>query len=1162
LSVAWQKRKLRPIGFLFMLPLLPALILQGCAGTSSTVDTTPPTAPTGLSATATSATQINLSWGASTAHLGVTGYRVERCSGTNCSSFVQIASPSGTTYSDTGLTASTSYTYRVRATDAAGNLSAYSNTASATTQAGPDTTPPTAPTNLVATGVSSTQVNLTWTASTDNVGVTGYRVERCTGVACTTFAQIGTTTTATAYSDTTVTVATPYSYRVRATDAAANLSPYSNTASTIPPDTAAPTPPTGLAATAVSPTEIDLSWTASTDNVGVTQYVVQRCSGSGCSSFVAIGTTAGTTSFQDKSVAANTPYTYKVAAKDGAGNVSAFSNVSSATTPTAADTTPPTAPTNLTATGISSTQINLAWTASTDNVGVTGYRVERCTGAGCSSFAQIGSTTTATTYSDTTAVVATSYSYRVRATDAAGNLSTYSNTATATAPDTTPPTAPTNLAATASSSSQIGVTWTASTDNVGVTGYRIERCTGASCSSFGQIATPTATSYNDTGLTASTSYSYRVRATDAAGNLSIYSNTASAATSGSSITVSVSPARGGLTLSQKLTVTATLTNDTTNAGVSWSSIGGGSFSAPNSTTGQAVTFIAPSSPGVLTIKATSLADGSKIATATIGVTDLTGVTTYLNGNSRQGGNLQEYALATSGPTAVNSTNFGKLFSCPVDGAIYAQPLWVANLTISGAKHNVVYVATQHDTLYAFDADTKPCFTLWQTGANSVNSLLPSGQTWVTSSDTGCGDLVPDVGIVGTPAIDLATNTIYVVSKSKTSSGTTTYHQLLHALDITTGGEKFSGPTEISASVSGTGSGSSGGIVKFDPLMNGQRPALTLENGHIIIAWASHCDFGPYHGWIMSYSASALSQEAVLNVSPNGINDGIWMSGNGPAADSTGNIYFATGNGTFDVTDTTGFTNDYGDTIIKLGPPSATSFSSLDYFRSYQQEPSPDSADIDQGSGGVLLLPAVGTKNYLIQAGKDGHIYIMNQTSLGGSLSSTNNVIQEVSTQFTGGIWGSPTYWNGNIYFGAGVNPAANTDPLRAFSFDAVTSGTMSGTPTSSTSYKYGFPGPTSPISSGGTTNGITWALDNQAYCTSQSVSCGPSVLHVYDATNLATELWNSTQGSGNTAGNAVKFAVPTIANGKVYVGTRGNNTGGSASSTTIPGELDVFGLLP
>src|SRR6202035_3351991 len=318
-------------------------------------------------------------------------------------------------------------------------------------------------------------------------------------------------------------------------DAAGNLSAYSNTASVstpAPPDNTPPTAPTNLTATAASASQINLAWTASTDNVGVTGYMVERCQGAACSNFAQIATPSGTT-FNDTGLTASTSYSYRVRATDAAGNLSAYSNTASASTPAPPDTTPPTAPTNLTATAASASQINLAWTASTDNVGVTGYMVERCAGAACSNFAQIA-TPSGTTFNDTGLTASTSYSYRVRATDAAGNLSAYSNTASASTPappDTTPPTAPTNLTATAASASQINLAWTASTDNVGVTGYMVERCAGAACSNFAQIATPTVTTFSDTGLTAGTSYSYRVRATDAAGNLSGYSPTASATTS-------------------------------------------------------------------------------------------------------------------------------------------------------------------------------------------------------------------------------------------------------------------------------------------------------------------------------------------------------------------------------------------------------------------------------------------------------------------------------------------------------------------------------------------------------------------------------------------------------------------------------------------------------
>ncbi len=398
-------------------------------------DTQPPTAPSNLTATAVSGSQINLSWTASTDNVGVTQYLVERCQGTGCNSFAQIGTTAGTTYNDTGLTANTSYSYRVRATDAAGNLSPYSNVASATTQ-NLDTQPPTAPSNLAATAASSSQINLSWTASTDNVGVTGYLVERCQGAGCNSFAQIG-TTAGTTYNDTGLTANTSYSYRVRATDAAGNLSPYSNVASatTQNPDTQPPTAPSNLTATAVSSSQINLSWTASTDNVGVTEYLVERCQGAGCNNFAQIGTTTGTT-YNDTGLTANTSYSYRVRATDAAGNLSPYSNVSSATTQTQ-DTQPPTAPTNLTATAISGSQINLSWTASTDNVGVTGYLIERCQGVGCSNWARL-LTVPGTSYGDTGLIPNTSYSYQVKATDAAGNFSPYSNIATTTTLATIP----------------------------------------------------------------------------------------------------------------------------------------------------------------------------------------------------------------------------------------------------------------------------------------------------------------------------------------------------------------------------------------------------------------------------------------------------------------------------------------------------------------------------------------------------------------------------------------------------------------------------------------------------------------------------------------------------------------------------------------------------
>jgi chitodextrinase len=297
------------------------------------------------------------------------------------------------------------------------------------------------------------------------------------------------------------------------------------------PDTTPPSTPAGLTATAAGATQVNLSWTASSDNVGVSEYRVERCAGAGCTDFAQVSTPAGT-SFNDTGLSPSTDYRYRVRAADFAGNLSQYSTIASATTQAPPDSTPPSAPTGLTATAASSTQIDLAWTASTDNVGVTGYRVERCQGASCTNFAQVGTPTT-TNFSSTGLAASTTYRFRVRAVDAAGNLSPYSTIVSATTqsgPDTTPPSAPTGLTATAASPTQVTLAWTASTDNVGVTGYRVERCQGAGCTNFAQVGTPTATSYSDTGLSPSTTYRYRVRAADAAGNLSAYSPVAEATT--------------------------------------------------------------------------------------------------------------------------------------------------------------------------------------------------------------------------------------------------------------------------------------------------------------------------------------------------------------------------------------------------------------------------------------------------------------------------------------------------------------------------------------------------------------------------------------------------------------------------------------------------------
>jgi chitodextrinase len=1244
--------------FFFLLFLV--LGTSGCASglpLLTPLDNTPPSAPASLTGTIVSATQINLSWTVSTDNVGVTGYKVERCQGASCSNFGQIAATSTTTFNDTGLTGPTSYSYRVRATDAAGNLSAFSTTMTATTAAPPDTTPPTAPTNLTASAASSTQINLSWTVSTDNVGVTGYKVERCQGASCSNFGQIAATSTTT-FNDTGLTGPTSYSYRVRATDAAGNLSAFSTTmtaTTAAPPDTTPPTAPTNLTASAASSTQINLSWTVSTDNVGVTGYKVERCQGASCSNFGQIAATS-TTTFNDTGLTGPTSYSYRVRATDAAGNLSAFSTTMTATTAAPPDTTPPTAPTNLTASAASSTQINLSWTVSTDNVGVTGYKVERCQGASCSNFGQIAATST-TTFNDTGLTGPTSYSYRVRATDAAGNLSSpstvgtattlsgspaapsgstasavsatqinlswtnnavnqtgfkverssdnvtftqiattsattypdvnlspktlyyyrvratnasgdsdYTNVTTATTlPDTAPPSAPSNLTASAASSTQINLSWTASADNVGATGYQIQRCQGVGCTTFAQIVAPagTGTTFIDMGLSPSTSYSYQVIATDAAGNLSSPSNIGSALTASGSISVQITPLRGGTTFSQPLNFTANLQNDVTLAGVTWTA-SGGTFTRQGKTT---ATFIAPNAVGNVTITATSVADATKSVSATLAVTDLTGVTTYHNDLSRDGANTHEFALTTS---TVRPATFGKLFSCPVDGAIYAQPLWVANLTVGTTQHNVIVVATQHESVYAFDADASPCSTLWHAnlvdaahGGTAGEGSVPSAPGGLVGS--GFGDIVPEVGITGTPVIDPTTNILYVVSKSVIRAATPSFFQRLHGLDLTNGAEKLNGnkPVTISGSVPGTAlDANSSGQIPFDPQNENQRAGLTLVNGVVYIAWGSHEDRDQYHGWIIGYNASTLAQipGAVFNTTPNAISTfsyargGIWMAGGAPAADASNNLYLITGNGTYD-----GITN-FSDSVLKVSTGSGLALT--DWFTPSDQSVL-DGNDLDLGSGGaaVLVDQAAGpVKHLLIGGGKhgsgsDGQIYVLNRDLMGQFTSADSGVVQMFPLNFN--IFATPVFWHNNLYV-AGVGGS-----LTAFSFNPAT-GQFNPAPTSQSPTAYGFPGATPSVSSNGSTNGIVWAIDSSNYCTLQSRGCGPAVLHAYDATSLATELWNSSQRAGDVAGIAVKFTVPTVANGKTYIGTRGNDCGPTCAVPTpaITGELDVYGLLP
>jgi len=499
------------------------------------------------------------------------------------------------------------------------------------------------------------------------------------------------------------------------------------------------------------------------------------------------------------------------------------------------------------------------------------------------------------------------------------------------------------------------------------------------------------------------------------------------------------------------------------------------------------------------------------------------VLTYHNNNARNGVNPSETTLT---PSNVNSASFGKLFTIPVDGKVDAEPLYLSAVPITGrGTHNLLIVATEHDSVYAFDADTGSL--IWRV------TTLKSGET--TSDNRGCSAVTPEIGITSTPVIRRPTGSngvIFAVATSKDSSGD--YHQRLHALDAATGNELYKGPVDIAAKFPGTGDNSSGGYVIFDPSQYAERSALLLLNGIVYLAWASHCDVRPYTGWIMGYSPTTLAQKTVLNVTPNGNEGAIWGAGAGLAADLLGNIFFLDANGIFDTTlNSSGFpsSGDYGNAFIKLSTTSGLAVA--DYFE-MDNGVQESASDTDLGSGGAVLLnpikDASGTTWELaVGAGKDGNLYLVNRNSMGKFNSGSNKIYQELPGALPGGMWSMPASF-GKLYFG----PVGQ--PILAFQFKNAK---LLPTPVAKTSNAFGYPGTTPSISSNKSLDAIVWAAENT----------NPAVLHAYNATNLQ-ELYNSNQAADGRdhfgAGN--KFITPLIANGKVYVGTT-NGVG-------------VFGLLP
>lgn len=483
------------------------------------------------------------------------------------------------------------------------------------------------------------------------------------------------------------------------------------------------------------------------------------------------------------------------------------------------------------------------------------------------------------------------------------------------------------------------------------------------------------------------------------------------------------------------------------------------------------------------------------------------VLTYHNDLARTGQNLNETLLT---PASVSSGQFGRLFSYPVDGQVYAQPLYMPGVVIPGQGiHNVIFVATEHDSVYAFDADNYLAAPLWH-----VSFLNPAqGVTAASAADLECASITPEVGITGTPVIDPASGTLYVVAMTEPSSEN--FEHQIHALDITTGAEKTGSPVEIQASVPGLGDGIT--TVQFKPWLYKQRAGLLLLNGVVYTAWASHCDDGNYHGWIIGYNAGTLQQVAVYTDTPNWYAGAFWQGGAAPAADTNGNIYAVAANGTFDA-NTGG--SDLAESILKFS--TGNGLSVADYFTPYDADEMSEK-DIDLGSSGALLLPdGTGSSahpNLLVSGSKAGSVYLVDRDNLGHFQPEGNGQIVQSLVGAVGPLFGIPVYFNNTVYF------SAAQDQLKAF---ALQNGLLSTSPVSASSLTFAAQGSVPSISANGAGNGILWTIDPAA------------LLRAYDAGDLSDQLYQGAVSS------SVKFATPTIANGRVYVGTL--NT------------LDVFGL--
>ncbi len=659
----------------------------------------------------------------------------------------------------------------------------------------------------------------------------------------------------------------------------------------------------------------------------------------------------------------------------------------------------------------------------------------------------------------------------------------------------------------ASGTAPLSYQWRKNTANIG----------GATASSYTTPATTSA----DNGA------KFDVVVSNTAGNITSAQATLTVNAAPVAPTISTQPANQTVNAGQTATFsvvasgTAPLTYQWQKNGVAITGATAASYTTPVTTTadsGELFRVVVSNSAGNVTSNSATLTVNPGTSNSTVDVI------TYHYDNGRDGQNLNETALT---PANVNSTQFGKKGEFGVDGHVDAQPLYLSQVTIGGQRKNVLYVATEHGSVYAFDADSINGTTstfLWKT------STLGSGET--TSDNRGCGQVSPEIGITATPVIDRSRNAIYVVAMSKNSGGT--YFQRIHALDLTTGQELFGGPMNVTATYPGTGDNSSGGNVVFDPKQYKERPGLLQINGTIYTTWSSHCDARPYTSWVMAFSADTLAQTSVLNLTPNGNDGGIWMAGTAPAADSSGNLFFIIGNGTFDTTlNASGFpvNGDCGNCFVKLSTSAGLKLA--DYFTPFNTV-AESNADTDFGSGGGILMLDVtdsggNTRHLAVGAGKDSLIYVVDRDAMGKFNATTDQIYQEISGQLGGGVFSMPAFFNNTVYYGA------VGDALKAF---PVTAARLAAAPSSQSTHHFGYPGTTPSVSANGTTNGIVWAIENSG-----------AVLYAFDANDLTKELYDSNQAANNRdhfSGN--KFITPMVVNGKVYVGT----------ATSVA----VFGLLP